>query len=141
MLEDMRGVGTKVETPERFQIEAIIQREIEPAGRQLVRIGFELADLDDLAIVDIARDPAAETVVRRREIAVIAIGEQQFIVIQFDDVVDLDVIIIDRQRQAGNEARRKNNTASDRVRGLGLEGKITLVVRKDETYSAHESNV
>src|SRR3546814_17029850 len=86
MLEDMRGVGTKVETPERFQIEAIIQREIEPAGRQLVRIGFELADLDDLAIVDIARDPAAEAVVRWREIAVIAIGEQQFIVIQLDEI-------------------------------------------------------
>src|SRR3546814_19027674 len=90
MLEDMRGVGTKVETPERFQIEAIIQREIEPAGRQLVRIGFELADLDDLAIVDIARDPAAETVVRRSEIACIAIVEPQFIVLQFDDVADLD---------------------------------------------------
>src|SRR3546814_13124400 len=52
MLEDLRGVGTTVETPERFQIEAIIQREIEPAGRQLVRLGFELADLADLAILD-----------------------------------------------------------------------------------------
>src|SRR3546814_15603243 len=41
MLEDMRGVGTQVETPERFQIEAIIQREIEPAGRPLVLIGFD----------------------------------------------------------------------------------------------------
>src|SRR3546814_4964483 len=111
----MRAVVAQVEAAgdaERVvEAEAVVEGDVDPLRVETCEVDLPLDQLDDLAVVRVARDVGAEGVVRLRHVGVIALQLDVAVRIGVDRVLDADVVIIDRDRQPLRETRSEEQTS------------------------------